>query len=296
MRFLRASERCRAEQVHRVGNGNGRSRRRTVARWVALASLTICTGLLSASCQREKKDGDTDQAKSGQTAAHPPAKPETQGRADEHAARVAAQVMDAMGGQKAWNDTRYLSWKFMGNRQHYWDKWTNDVRIESNDVVILLNLDTKLGSVQKAGEQIVDGDAIQNYLERGYAWWVNDSYWMFMPYKLRDPGVDLVYGGEQVLSDGRPADVLTMMFESVGLTPRNKYDVYVDRESHLVVQWSYYKDRDDPEPQFTAPWGGWQQFGKIKLATQHGRGQDWQIHVYDSLPRTVFESFGPVQA
>ena len=45
--------------------------------------------------------------------------------------------------------------------------------------------------------------SVQEYLELGHRTWINDSYWMFMPYKLLDPGVTLAYAGERALEDGR---------------------------------------------------------------------------------------------
>lgn len=52
-------------------------------------------------------------------------------KADPKAAAIADQVMDALGGKKAWDDTHYLRFdfgvekdgKFQG-RSHTWDKWT----------------------------------------------------------------------------------------------------------------------------------------------------------------------------
>lgn len=260
----------------------------------ALGCAILAAVLVWSGCQSEQGGEATEGGREPDSKA-PPVSTE-RGTADARSAEIAEEVMDAMGGARAWNDTRYLSWKFMGARQHYWDKWTGNVRIESNDVVILMNVNTKTGHVQKGGVDVVDAATLNSYLERGYAWWVNDSYWMFMPYKLRDPGVDLTYAGERTLANGKPADVLTMTFRNVGLTPNNKYDVMVDRETGLVVQWSYYENATDTEPKMTTPWDGWQQFGDIKLATQHGQAQDWQIRVHDDLPATVFASFAAVQA
>jgi len=117
---------------------------------------------------------------------------------------------------------------------------------------------------------------------------VNDSYWMFMPFKLLDPGVNLVYVGEDLMADDRAADVLQLTFESVGVTPDNKYLIYVARDTGLVEQWSYFPTRDAAEPGFTRPWAEWQRFGDIMLATNHGRGADWDIAVYDELPAALY--------
>ena len=34
-----------------------------------------------------------------------------------------------------------------------------------------------------------------------YAIWVNDTYWLLMPYKMKDPGVTLAYDGEEGKGD-----------------------------------------------------------------------------------------------
>jgi hypothetical protein len=252
--------------------------------------LILIGAFLWSGCQKKDASEET-----GSRVAKPAVSKE-RGTADEQSARIAEKVMDALGGERAWNDTRYVSWKFMGVRQHYWDKWTGDIRIESNDVVTLMNIDTKLGKVQKGGETIVEEATLENYLSRGLSSFMNDSYWMFMPYKLREAGVNLTYAGERALANGKKADVLKMTFDGVGPNPNSRYDVVVDRESSLVVQWSFYENASDAKPKFTLPWDGWQQFGKIKLATQHGQGRDWQIQVHDELPKTIFTSFEHVPA
>ena len=118
--------------------------------------------------------------------------------------------------------------------------------------------------------------------------WVNDAYGMVMPYKLLEPGVNPRYVGEYLMQGDRKADVLQLMFEGVGVTPQNRYLVYVARDSGLVEQWSYFPTRDATEPGFTRPWAGWQRFGNIMLATSKGGDFDWQIQVYDELPAAVF--------
>jgi hypothetical protein len=258
----------------------------------SLAALVLIAAVL-VSCQ--KTDSTTEGAAPGPERERQGAAGSAPPATDAKALAVAERVMRALGGDDAWRSTRYVSWHFFEVRRHHWDRQTGDVRIEANDVVILMNLGTKQGRVQKAGAEVTDPAELASYLERGYAWWVNDSYWMFMPYKLRDPGVHLAYAGERQLGDTLATEVLTLTFENVGLTPRNKYDVFVSRETGLVAAWAYYPDRDDPEPKFTSPWSGWQRFGGILLATDHGQGKNWDIRVYDTLPESVFDSFEAVR-
>jgi hypothetical protein len=223
-------------------------------------------------------------------AAPSPAEPPS----DPRAVEIADRVLEALGGRDAWEATRHVRWNFFGARRHVWDRWSGDVRIEHEDRVVLMNIRNREGRVQVAGEELTDPEARAEALETAYAWWINDSYWMFMPFKLEDPGVILRDGGVVELPDGRRADRLIVTFADVGLTPRNRYDVDVARDTHLPAQWSYYVDRDDPEPRFTLPWSGWQRFGDILLATDHGRGADWEIGVYAELPASVYSDFAPV--
>ncbi len=209
---------------------------------------------------------------------------------DPRAVTVAERVLEAMGGREAWDATRFLQWNFFGRRTHAWDRATGDVRIEAGERVTLLNVHTREGRVFEAGAEVTDPAARAEALEAGYAQWINDSYWLLMPYKMLDPGVRLEYRGEAALPDGRPAELLGMTFDAgVGLTPQNRYDVWVAKDTGLVEQWAYYADATDAEPRFTLPWAGWKPFGGILLATDHGRDAPWDVAVPDTLPRELFE-------
>ena len=213
---------------------------------------------------------------------------------DGRAVEIARQVMERMGGQENWDRTRYISWTFFGRNTHYWDKWTGNHRIESEKRLVLMNINTLEGRVWEDGQEINDPDALQQELGRGHRTWVNDSYWLLMPYKLLDPGVTLKYKGEDQIAGGRNADVLELTFENVGYTPQNRYLVYVARDTELVEQWLYFENASDEEPGFTLPWTRWRRFGNVMLSTDRGRGFDWKIAVYDELPASVFTSPDPV--
>ena len=191
---------------------------------------------------------------------------------------------------KNWDDVRYISWDFFGRRLHVWDKHSGNIRIEEGGNVTLMNIHSKRGRVWQGGEEMTEADSLGKLLERGYRVWINDSYWLLMPYKLKDSGVTLKYLGERVLENGNPADVLQLTFENVGVTPQNKYDVFVNKKTHHVEQWSYYAQYDDPEPRFTTPWSNWQLYGKIWLSNDRGERSLSQLAVFDKLPASIFES------
>ena len=214
---------------------------------------------------------------------------------DPRATDIADRVMESMGGEDAWNNTHYISWNFFDSNTHYWDKWTGNHRIESENRIVLLNVNTLEGRVWENGQEVADSEALAEALTRGHQSWVNDMYWLFMPYKLRDPGVTLRYLGDDALPNGRVCDVLEMTFEDVGYTPNNRYLISVARDTGLVEQWSWFPNSEDPDPRFTLPWASWQQHGDILLSADRGRGFDWKIAVYDELPEAVFTSQDPVR-
>lgn len=213
---------------------------------------------------------------------------------DPAAVALARATLEKMGGADAWSRLRYLKWDFGGKRHYVWDRWTGDVRITaetgSGDRLVLMNLNTRKGRAWDDGKEITDPAALHDALELGYAWWVNDSYWLLMPVKLLDPGAHLHSLGEGKLEDGRPADGIEVTFDpGTGLTPDNKYRVWIARDTGLVSQWSYYPKADDPKPAFTLPWAGWRRFGDVMIATDHGKGQNWGVDAPTSVPPSVFE-------
>jgi hypothetical protein len=60
---------------------------------------------------------------------------------------------------------------------------------------------------------------------------VNDAYWLLMPYKMRDDGVVLTCAGPEA-RENRTWDKVLLTFEGVGLTPQDKYWVFVNRKTN----------------------------------------------------------------
>jgi hypothetical protein len=210
---------------------------------------------------------------------------------DPKADEIADKVMAAMGGQENYDNTRYLAWRFFGRRLHVWDKWTGNVRIEDGQgMVILMNINTKEGKAWKDGEPVADEGAVAEALDNGWKMWINDSYGWVMHDKLKDPGVTLVYSGERAMEDGNMAHVLTLTFDSVGVTPQNKYEVFVNQETNLVEQWAFFTTAEDAEPRFINPWKGWTKHGKIMLSADRGRWQHSDVAAYDTLPESIFNN------
>ena len=215
-------------------------------------------------------------------------------RSDKNAIEIADKVINAMGGQKNWDNTRFINWNFFGSRMLYWDKLTGNVRIESSrdSFTVLLNVNDLTGKVMRNQKIVTDPDTLANFLKIGKSMWINDSYWLVMPFKLKDPGVILKYKGEGKTSEGDKAEIITLTFNSVGETPQNKYDVYVDPETSLVLEWAYYQNASDETPKFQTPWKQYKKYGNILLSSSRGDGYDLNdIEVLEEMPEAFFEEF-----
>ena len=216
-------------------------------------------------------------------------------QSDPKAIRIANEVMDAMGGKKNWDNTHFISWNFFGRRLHVWDKWSGDLRFEKNNLIVLMNLNTHTGHAWQNGVEVTQPDSLKKKLDDTYTYWINDSYWMFMPYKLKDPGVILKYIGEGVTLEGKSVDILQLTFEDVGLTPQNKYHVYVDKNSYLVIQFDYFRNASDDKPTIQAPWQGWKKYGHILLSDDRGKNRKMtDVAVFDKLPQKIFINPEPI--
>lgn len=212
---------------------------------------------------------------------------------DAKAIEIADKVMAAMGGKKAWDETRHITWNFFGARTLTWDKWTGNVRIDfaRDKSVILMNINTETGKVFKWGAEQTAADSVKKYMKAGKGAWINDSYWLTMPFKLRDNGVTLKYLGEDKTETGKEAYLLQMTFKEVGNTPNNMYKVWVEKESNLLTQWSYYAKSTDDKPGFTRPWTEYKSYGKIILSGERGDRDLTDIKVFEALPESIYTDF-----
>lgn len=233
--------------------------------------------------------------------ANPPADGFNLAGSDPQAVALADATLAAMGGRAAWDHSRYLVWRFFGNRLHIWDRFTGRERLEFTDQktgtkqLVLMNLQTKQGRVFRDDKEVTEAAPRAAALRHAEEAWINDSYWLLMPYKLKDSGVTLHYKGAGTLADGRPADILILTFAGVGVTPQNKYDVYIAKDSKLVEQWAYYEKFSSLTPEFSTPWQSWHRYGQVLLSGDRGKfGALTELAVPSEVPDSVFTQAAPV--
>jgi len=228
------------------------------------------------------------------TEINPPAEGFDLANSDPAAVELADSIMEAMGGRENWDKTRFISWNFFGNRDLVWDKKMDRVRIESHrdSITYLVNLNTLTGKVQVKGQEIADADSLTKMIQKGKSIWINDSYWLLMPFKLKDSGLTIKYVGEDTLATGAKCNVLELRFHDVGDTPQNKYRLYVDLSDNLVKQWAYFKQATQDTANFVRPWDNYQQYGHILLSGDRSDNSGPRnVRVDETIAENTFTEF-----
>ena len=201
---------------------------------------------------------------------------------DPKAVAIADQVMDALGGKERWDHLHGLRWSFdvvvndtlRSSRRHSWDKRTGWHRVEgvnrAGQPFLMIDQIDGQGGMAWMASQSIEGDSLGKLMKRAKSLWINDTYWMLMPYKLRDPGVTLGYDSE-VKENGKTYDKISLSFDHVGETPGDHYWVYVNRANHRVEKWDMVLQGDQPPP-VSWTWEGWEKHDGLWFPTEHRKG------------------------
>jgi len=219
---------------------------------------------------------------------------------DPEAVELARSMMEAMGGEGAWDQTQYVRFDFKvriggelrASRSHLWDKWSGRYRYEQETEdgklqAVLFNVNDKQGSSYVDGEER-SGEEASKAIDDAYKTYINDVYWLAMPWKWLDPGVNLKYLGEKERG-GQQYDVVELTFNEVGLTPDDTYRAFVSKDSGLMSYWEYTLENGNE--------GAWDweygTYGGVKLASTHTNAEGAEIDmgevaVFDEVDGAFF--------
>lgn len=273
---------------------------RMSSRYTLPVLIIFITGTLLISCKTSTSSSFGEEPESSsQVVVHynnPPAEGFDIEGSSAHAIVMADQVMNAMGGRGNWDATNVICWNFFGKRALIWDKQNGKVRVDApaKNLVVVLDMNENTGIAWQNGTPI-PADSLQEYLTWAKDSWINDAYWLLMPFKLKDSGVTLTYVDEDSTITGKRADVLKLTFKNVGNTPQNAYHIWVDYDTRLVEQWAYYKEATQTEPSFVTPWTNYKQYGGILIASNRGDRDITDIRVLNEVPKGAFDSPAPVR-
>ena len=237
-----------------------------------------------------------------------PQKNSTGNVADDKAIELTDRMMNAMGGARAWSETRYLRFDFvvkadgkeLARHQHLWDKFTGRYRIQGklkdgkSYCILYEDINKKTGRVFVDGKLLTGKDA-DDKLQYGYNRFINDTYWIIMPWKLKDPGVSLRYDGLQQDSlSGMKYEVIHLSFDQVGLTPKDQYWAFINPETYLMDKWRFFLQDSEDGSYY---WKNWKSYGVLKFSDDkedvngHRTIKTENIELFDQVHDSSFSSY-----
>jgi hypothetical protein len=178
-------------------------------------------------------------------------------RADQLARSVAMA-----SGVNNWPRAKSLSFTFVVHdgadlkvsRQHVWN--------------IKEGTDTVSSGEKSTTVNIAKPDMDDPAQAEAFKAWTNDSYWLLAPLKLFDMGVTRQALGRREVA-GKTYEVLQLSFQGVGMTPGDRYNLYIDPFTSLVAYWDYMPSS---EMTMQASWEKYRHVEGLKLATFHQMG------------------------
>ncbi len=198
------------------------------------------------------------------------------GPPDAKAEAAVSRMLDKMGGPDAPYAVDSIAFTFAverdgkvgSSRRHVWRPKTGDHTVSGTgkDGVAFStewNIHTKKGTATRGATALTGAD-LAAALEKAWQMWVNDTYWLLMPYKLRDKGVHLAWDGEGS-AGGKTYDKVKVTFDKVGLTPGDTYWAWIARDTSLMERWSFVLEGQQPPPS-EFEWKDWKAYGPLWLS------------------------------
>jgi hypothetical protein len=205
-----------------------------------------------------------------------PGVPEAPSLADPDADRVWGRMMETISPDGGWDRARYLEfhWAVARDgeplvREHRWDRWEGRARVEAptdaGRMVAIFEVANPEGGRVWLDDRELSGEEAAERLASAHRAHVNDGYWLVMPFKWADPGVNARYAGSRTDEVGRSWEVVELTFDGdTGLTPQNMYRAFVNPETWRMERWHFLSTPDaEPSP---IDWTDWRRVGPIELA------------------------------
>lgn len=189
----------------------------------------------------------------------------------EEADLFANKVMKATHQEK-WATTEVIQWTFdAGNHVHIWDKKREYEYVRFGDYEVWMSLNTKKGVVKKNGVEVTTDK--QEYLDKAYSFWINDSFWLNPIAKFYDQGT------KRSLVEYKNDTTLLVSYEQGGETPGDSYLWLVD-DNYRPKAWKLWVSII-PVKGMEFSFDNWQQMESgVLIATEH-KGSLLNINLSD---------------
>jgi hypothetical protein len=167
---------------------------------------------------------------------------------------IARRSFDILGGTTAWEKARYLAFTFNVERDgklvtsypQRLDRFSGEYRIsgkkqDGTPFEVIMNLKTREGRATQSGKPVTDRAQLKDLLELAYRRFTNDMFWLLMPLKMFDPGMQRTYDGERTDSCGHVWDLVKLTYE------QDVYWPWINRDTGVVEQWDMKLQTMKPE-------------------------------------------------
>lgn len=172
------------------------------------------------------------------------------------------QKIAARAGYDSWQQAARIKFSFnvvkngqqLRSRGWEWDKTTDQITLTSKDLNLQYYRNTAMDSITLQAD----------------ASFVNDSYWLLVPFKLvTDMGTSITYTTTSVAPISKQnLHMLTITYgDTGGYTPGDAYDVYYDSNYH-IKEWAYRRG-NGTTAQLTTTFENYQTYNGITFATDH---------------------------
>jgi len=176
-------------------------------------------------------------------------------------ADLLALKMEEAINKPAWNNVRWVTWTFPGDKIYVWDKYRQYLQIEWGGKRVIMNLKNKEGKAWQEN-QAVSGNTARKFIKTAWENFCNDSFWFIAPTKTFDNGVkrELV-----VLPSGEKA--LKVIYQDGGVTPGDTYLWEFDAKTNLPKSYKMWV-KILPVGGVKSTWENWKTIqGGAKIAT-----------------------------
>jgi hypothetical protein len=179
-----------------------------------------------------------------------------------------ARRMMAAGNDDAWKATGAVAFSFRGKNHHLWDRRRGYLRVAFGDRMVWLDLASRRGLAEKGGEPL-GGAALQEALDKAWALFCNDTFWLNPVAKLFDDGVQRYKVAPP--EDHAGSESLLITYTTGGTTPGDSY-LWIVGPDGLPTHWRMWTSIL-PVKGLEASWEGWIDLPTgAKVATRHAIG------------------------
>ncbi len=183
----------------------------------------------------------------------------------ENADLLANQMLESLDVQ-AWDTLNFISWKFRGQHQYYWNKRDEMAIIEYGNTSVLMDLNTIEINAYSDGK-LLEGKKKEKARKKAWSIWCNDSFWLCAPFKIYDKGVK-----RSVVEMDNGEKGLMASYTSGGVTPGDKYMWILD-ENNRPTGWRMWTKILPVKGLYTS-WENWLTLpGGAQIAREHRNGK-----------------------